>query len=68
MRPQEAYAQNKQTSMPRIDVILALYRMALDRLDRAAGLLTQQQVDLARPLLGLLGSTQASLPSDEEGT
>ena len=72
MRPHEAYAQNKQNSMPRIDLILALYRMALDRLDRATALLTQKQMESARPFLaetqvivsslsaGLAGNTETS--------
>ena len=72
MRPHQAYQQHQQSAMPRIDLIIALYRKAMDRLDRAGLLLAAQNPDAARSLLaethlivsslsaGMVGSTDAA--------
>lgn len=51
MRPHDAYRQQKTPAMPRIDVILALYRKAIDRLGRAADLLAENRLAAASPVL-----------------
>jgi flagellin-specific chaperone FliS len=51
MHGYRAYYQQKQASPTRIDLILTLYRTAIDSLDRAEALLREQKIDAARPLL-----------------
>src|SRR5438132_14359838 len=51
MHPLEAYDRQRTRSMPRIELILALYRKALENLDRARQALAERQADIARPFL-----------------
>ena len=51
MRAYEAYRQAQNLPTTRIDIILELYRVALDSLDRAKQALADHGVDKARPLL-----------------
>src|SRR5215207_8734885 len=48
MRPYEAYRQQQNASMPRIDLILALYRKALELLPRARQAIAEQRPDAAQ--------------------
>jgi flagellin-specific chaperone FliS len=51
MNPYEAYKRNQNATMPRIELTLALYRKAIENLDKARQALTQQNRDAARPFL-----------------
>ena len=46
-----AYQQTKNLPMTRIDIILSLYRKALENLARAHLALTENRKDAARPFL-----------------
>jgi len=63
MRPHNAYNQHKQPSATRIDIIIALYRKALDRLERAARLLADQHPEAARAQLAEVRLIIASFSS-----
>ncbi len=72
MNPYQAYKQQKQPTLSRVDLIISLYRKGLDRIERAESFLNQNRADAARPLLtdaqlifaslasGMAGSTDAS--------
>lgn len=51
MRGIQAYQQQQTTSQPRIDIILALYRKALEQLRNARVALLGNNADAARPHL-----------------
>ena len=72
MHPVEAYRRQQNHSMPRIELILALYRKALENLTRARQALSEQQPDAARPFLlktQLMVSTLAAeLPAYQDAT
>jgi flagellar biosynthetic protein FliS len=51
MRAHQAYQQQKTTFQPRIDIILALYRKALEHMRQARAALAANNADAARPYL-----------------
>jgi flagellin-specific chaperone FliS len=51
MHGYQAYHQHKKTLPTRIDLILTLYRTAIELLDRAEPMLRGQDAEAARPLL-----------------
>jgi flagellin-specific chaperone FliS len=51
MRAYQAYRQQKNRPLPRIDLILTLYRKALDQIEQAIPLLQQQDSQAAQPFL-----------------
>lgn len=71
MRHHEAYSQHKQRSLTRIDVIIALYRKALDRLERADQKIAEQakegtrlQLAEVKLIISSLASGIATNPDD----
>ncbi len=51
MNPVNVYERNCTPTLSRVDVIVALYRKALDRLQRAGALLVDQRADATGTLL-----------------
>lgn len=70
MNPYEAYQRQKNHSMPRIDLILALYRKALENLSLARAALGERKPDAARPFLLntqlIVTSLSVELPAHED--
>jgi len=68
MRPYEAYQRQQNASMPRIDLILALYRKAFDFLSRARQALVENRPDVSKPLLAQTQLIVSSLASSQAGS
>lgn len=67
MNHHRAYQQMSTPPMPRVDVIIALFRKTLDRLDRAAALVRDGNEDAARPLLADVQLIVTSLSTGSAG-
>ena len=67
MNPYEAYQRQQNTSMPRVEITLALYRKALENLSRARAALADGNKGVARPCLLktqlIVASLSAELPA-----
>ena len=68
MNPLRAYNQHKQPASTRIEVILAVYRKAMERLDRAEARLASGQAGSARTLLLEAQTFVASLATGLAGS
>src|SRR3989442_15978114 len=68
MYPHDAYKQQQIAAMSRIDLILTLYRKALDLLQRAHQALTEDRADDARPHLAQAQLIVTSLASGLAGS
>lgn len=70
MQSLEAYRRNQTYSMPRIELILAMYRKAMENLERARQALVERQPGAARPLLLktqlLVSSLASELPAHQD--